>query len=162
MTQAAFPEPLPRDQLRASHDDRQLVVDALRRSHDEGRLTLGEFDDRSREAYAAVTYADLAALTADLPAQDRPLAVRPHAPVLPVAEPSPAVRDDDDDRTPLAWRVVGSAWFAATFLNLVIWGIVSLAGGDWVYPWWIWVGGPWGAVLLVGWLSGLGRRRGHG
>lgn len=156
MTQAAYPDPLPRDQMRASHADRQLVVDALRRSHDEGRLTLGEFDDRSRDAYAALTYADLAALTADLPVQDRPLALRSPAPVVPAVDTAPAVVEDDD-RTPLMWRVVGSAWFAVTFINLVIWGIVSIAGADWVYPWWVWVGGPWGAVLLVGWLSGLGR-----
>jgi hypothetical protein len=26
-----------------------------------------------------------------------------------------------------------------------------------VYPWWIWVAGPWGALLLAGYILGLGR-----
>jgi hypothetical protein len=24
----------------------------------------------------------------------------------------------------------------------------------WVYPWWVWVAGPWGAVLLARWVTG--------
>jgi hypothetical protein len=55
--------------IRASDTDRQRVVDDLRRHTADGRLTLDEFDTRTDAAYRAVTHADLAALTADLPDQ---------------------------------------------------------------------------------------------
>ncbi|HET9257711.1 MAG TPA: hypothetical protein VFO16_21280, partial [Pseudonocardiaceae bacterium] len=48
------------------------------------------------------------------------------------------------------------AWASVSVLNLVIWAIVSLTTLHWVYPWWVWVAGPWGAMLLMGWLSGRG------
>ncbi|HKN99947.1 MAG TPA: DUF1707 domain-containing protein, partial [Pseudonocardiaceae bacterium] len=57
-----------RDLIRASDADRTVVADRLRAALDEGRLTLSEYDERLRLAYAAVTYGDLAPLTADLPA----------------------------------------------------------------------------------------------
>ena len=160
MSQAANPDPLPREQLRASDADRQAVVDKLRKAHDDGRLTLAEYDDRTRSAYSARTYADLLLLTADLPEVMYPPAVVPPAATSPTGEPGDRP-EPHRDRGSLVWRVVGSAWFAISVLNLLIWGIISLAIGDALYPWWIWVAGPWGAVLLVGWLSGLGRRE-HG
>jgi Domain of unknown function (DUF1707) len=55
--------------IRASDSDRQRVVDDLRRHTADGRLSLDEFDTRADAAYRAVTHADLAALTADLPDQ---------------------------------------------------------------------------------------------
>jgi predicted phage tail protein len=58
--------------IRASDTDRQRVVDDLRRHTADGRLTLDEFDTRADAAYRAVTHADLAALTADLPDQPAP------------------------------------------------------------------------------------------
>ena len=157
MSQAANPDPLPREQLRASDADRQAVVDKLRKAHDDGRLTLAEYDDRTRSAYSARTYADLLLLTADLPEVMYPPAVVPPAAASPTGEPGGGP-EPHRDRSGLVWRVVGSAWFAISVLNLLIWGIISLAIGDALHPWWIWVAGPWGAVLLVGWLSGLGRR----
>jgi hypothetical protein len=54
-------------ELRASDDDRQAVVERLARALGEGRLTVLEFDERTRHAYAARTSAELADLTADLP-----------------------------------------------------------------------------------------------
>ena len=59
----------------ASHADREQVVDRLKAAFVEGRLTMDELDARAGQAFAARTYADLAALTADLPAWstgDRP------------------------------------------------------------------------------------------
>lgn len=147
--------------MRASDADRQLVVHNLQRAHDDGRLTLAEFDERTRQAYSARTYADLAVLTVDLPdavvAPYRPPAVGPAAAV---PEPAEDAKDVVKPRASPAWRVVGSTWFAVSMINFLIWGVISLAVGDALYPWWIWVAGPWGAVLLVGWLSGLGQRRG--
>ncbi|HEY3869790.1 MAG TPA: DUF1707 domain-containing protein [Actinocrinis sp.] len=53
--------------LRASDADRERIVEKLRSSAAEGRLTMDEFEQRMSAAYAARTYGDLAALTADLP-----------------------------------------------------------------------------------------------
>lgn len=144
--------------MRAADSDRQAVVDRLRRAHDDGRLTLEEFDERTRTAYTARTYADLMLLTADLPNVTHPPAVPHAAPMATVDGPRP----DRRDRGGMVWRVIGSTWFTVSLINLLIWGIVSLALGRALHPWWIWVAGPWGAVLLVGWLSGLGRQRGNG
>lgn len=53
--------------LRASHADREQVIDALKAAFVQGRLTKGELDTRIGQAFASKTYADLAAVTADLP-----------------------------------------------------------------------------------------------
>jgi hypothetical protein len=53
--------------LRASTADRERAVDVLKAGFAEGRLTKDEYDDRVSQAYAARTYAELAAVTADLP-----------------------------------------------------------------------------------------------
>jgi uncharacterized protein DUF1707 len=56
-----------RGRLRASHADRNRVVDVLKAAFIEGRLTKDELDARLSQTLAARTYADLAALTADIP-----------------------------------------------------------------------------------------------
>ena len=58
---------MPDDSLRASHQDRDRVVDVLREAAGDGRLTSDELDERLERALSARTYGDLAALTADLP-----------------------------------------------------------------------------------------------
>jgi hypothetical protein len=57
-----------RGHLRAAHADRDQVIDTLKAAFVAGRLTKGEFDARAGRALIARTYADLAVLTADLPA----------------------------------------------------------------------------------------------
>jgi hypothetical protein len=64
-----------RGRLRASRADREQVVDTLKAAFVEERLTKDEFDARVGDALASRTHADLAELTADLPAG--PPAVRP-------------------------------------------------------------------------------------
>jgi len=54
--------------LRASHIDREHAVGMLRAAFVQGRLTKDEFDARVGQALTARTYAELAALAADLPA----------------------------------------------------------------------------------------------
>ena len=54
--------------MRASDWDRQEIVDRLRSAVADGRLSMDEYMDRMGRAYEAVTYGDLAPLTADLPA----------------------------------------------------------------------------------------------
>jgi DUF1707 SHOCT-like domain len=57
-----------RGRLRASHADREQVIDVLKAAFVQGRLSKDELDARAGQAFAARTYGELAALTADLPA----------------------------------------------------------------------------------------------
>jgi hypothetical protein len=61
-------EPMLPGQLRASHQDRDRVVEILRVAAGDGRLTAEELDQRLEAALTARTYAELAVLTTDLPA----------------------------------------------------------------------------------------------
>ena len=109
-----------RDLIRASDADRTVVADRLRAALDEGRLTLSEYDERLRLAYAAVTYGDLAPLTADLPA---PPVV---APAAPPAAPAP----------PLGARLMPlRGWLASNVIFIVIWGWSSIAAGHLLFFW---------------------------
>ena len=56
----------------ASSADRERAVGVLRAGFTEGRLTQEELDERVAQAYAARTYGQLWALTADLPAGGLP------------------------------------------------------------------------------------------
>lgn len=77
-----------RSELRASHDDRDRVVELLRVSAGDGRLTAEELDERLEQAMTARTYGELARLVADLPSQGAVAA--PAAP----ARPKDVVRID--------------------------------------------------------------------
>ena len=59
--------------MRAATADRERAVDVLKAGFAEGRLTQEEYNDRMGRAYAARTYGELAALTADLPAGPLPV-----------------------------------------------------------------------------------------
>jgi hypothetical protein len=72
-----------RDQLRAGHADREQVIEALKTAFVDGLLTKTELTARTGRALAARTYADLATLTADIPAE-------PAAAVPVPAGPTPA------------------------------------------------------------------------
>jgi len=54
--------------LRVFHPDRQQVIGTLKAAFVQGRLTEDEYDARVGQASASRTRAELAALTADLPA----------------------------------------------------------------------------------------------
>ncbi|MBV9380411.1 MAG: DUF1707 domain-containing protein [Streptosporangiaceae bacterium] len=64
-------EVTPRTELRASHEDRDRVVEVLRVAAGDGRLTSEELDERVERALTARTYGELTALTSDLPATAR-------------------------------------------------------------------------------------------
>jgi hypothetical protein len=53
--------------LRVSDAERQAVVRRLELALHDGRLTIAEFDERSKAAYAARTRGELDDLTDDLP-----------------------------------------------------------------------------------------------
>ena len=85
-----------RDRLRAGQADREQVIGTLKTAFVHGQLTKDELDTRAGQALTARTYADLAALTVDIPAADRPPAAGPACP------PAPA------RRRPLARAAAGS------------------------------------------------------
>jgi hypothetical protein len=57
-----------RGRLRTSHADREHVLDVLKAAFVQGLLTKDEFDMRVGQTFASRAYAELAALTADIPA----------------------------------------------------------------------------------------------
>ena len=61
-------EALPRAEMRASHEDRDVVVDQLRVAAGDGRIDGDELDQRIEAAMAARTYGELDRLIRDLPA----------------------------------------------------------------------------------------------
>jgi hypothetical protein len=125
------------EDMRAGHADRDRVLDRLRRAHVEGRLDDSEFDERITATLNARTYGELAELTVDLP-----------------AEGTPATAADLSDPDPHGeFRSGVAAWAAASVTTTVIWAIISVASGGVIYPWFLWVAGPWGTVLLVTWLG---------
>jgi hypothetical protein len=78
-----------RNELRASHDDRDRVVELLRVSAGDGRLTADELDERLERAMTARTYGELARLVADLPVTGSVA-----APVVAAAQVKDVVRID--------------------------------------------------------------------
>jgi hypothetical protein len=78
-------------ELRASHQDRDRIVEVLRVAAGDGRLTAEELDERLEVALTARTYGELATLVADLPAA--PGSAAPAVPVT-AAKPKDLVRID--------------------------------------------------------------------
>jgi hypothetical protein len=76
--------------LRASHEDRDHVVEQLRVAAGDGRLTVQELDERVELALSAMTYAELVPLTADLPPSGLPAV--PGAAAVPRPEPKDLMR----------------------------------------------------------------------
>jgi hypothetical protein len=65
-------EPVRASELRASHADRDAVIEKLRVAAGDGRLTAEELDERLEIAFSAKTYGELAKLTSDLPVGGAP------------------------------------------------------------------------------------------
>ncbi|HEX3195544.1 MAG TPA: DUF1707 domain-containing protein [Streptosporangiaceae bacterium] len=57
-----------RGHLRAAQADREQTITVLKAAYAQGRLTKDELEARAGQAFVSRTYAELAALTADLPA----------------------------------------------------------------------------------------------
>ena len=79
-------QPVPADprQMRAADSDRDQTAELLRRAAAEGRISFDELEERIGRAYAAKTFADLEALTSDLPGPG----VRAPAPAAPRYQPA--------------------------------------------------------------------------
>jgi Domain of unknown function (DUF1707)/Domain of unknown function (DUF4190) len=93
----------------AASADRERAVDVLKAGFAEGRLTQEEYNDRMGRAYAARTYGELAALTADLPAG--PLPAWP----VPAHQPPPS----DTNSMAIASLVLGVAEFFTAGLTAI-------------------------------------------
>ena len=60
-------EPVARNELRASHEDRDAIVDRLRVAAGDGRIDAEELDQRIEAAMGARTYGELDVIVKDLP-----------------------------------------------------------------------------------------------
>ena len=137
--------------IRASDADRQEVVDRLRTALDEGRLKMDEYLDRMGIASEAVTYGDLVPLYADLPESTSVARREPTAAPLarPEAPPPVTAARHGFAALPTPLRVLWTIWGAIVAVNVVIWALVSATTAQLIYPWPVWVAGPWGAILLA-------------
>jgi hypothetical protein len=121
------------DRLRASHADREQVIEALKNAFMQGRLTGEELGARTGQVLAARTYAELDAVTADLPGAPR-LDGLP-APQMVAGPP------DLGRRWPLARAAVKSGGFlgiAAVFVyssNVIVNGLDYGSAGDAYQDW---------------------------
>ncbi len=100
-----------RGHMRASHADREHVINTLKIAFVQGRLTKDELDQRVGQAFASTTYAELAALSADLPA----------GLTRPLSQPARAQGWSLGDKKVLKWAIAGVlsplAPLAAAFLT---------------------------------------------
>ncbi len=100
-----------RGRLRASHADRERVIGTLKAAYVYGLVTKDEFDERVSQTFAARTYAELAVITADIPAG--------LAPAPPPPRPAPASAAANvtaGDRAIMATAIVaGLALVASVF-----------------------------------------------
>ena len=133
--------------MRASDHDRQEIVDRLRGALEDGRLKMDEFVDRVGLAYQAVTYGDLAPLYADLSAVGSKTGQKAAPPALapPARVPGRGVLAG----LPMTLKVLWTIWLTAVSINVVVWALVCATSAHLVYPWPLWVAGPYGAALFA-------------
>jgi|HubBroStandDraft_4_1064222.scaffolds.fasta_scaffold45612_2 hypothetical protein len=104
-----------RGRMRASNAEREQVIDTLKAAFVDGRLTKDELDTRVGQTIAARTYAELAAVTADIPATRPP-------------EPVRAVQRHSGNKAAMRAVKTGACMIAALTLTVsVVAGVV--AGG---------------------------------
>jgi hypothetical protein len=138
--------------MRASDRDRQETVDRLRAAVGDGRLRMDEYMERMELAYQAVMLADLAPLQADLPALGSVHGREPDAPRAAAALPSETRRPcvlAFVAGLPGVLRALWATWLVAVLVNVVVWALVSGTTGRLMYPWPLWVAGPYGAALFA-------------
>ena len=123
--------------LRASHADREHVLDMLKAAFVQGRLAKDEFDMRVGQTLASRTYAELTALTADIPAG--PIRAQP------LRKPARAQAPHPENKVvnscacaALAVVVLGGTLFTGNFglffvVVVAILGILFAVGGRMAY-----------------------------
>ena len=106
-----------RRHLRASHADREQVIDTLKAAFVQGRLDKDEFDLRVGQTFASRTYAQLAVITADLLAG------------LTTAKPPQAAGVQGEPRIPRPGRVLALATAVCAAMWLVAFSL-PVSGPD--------------------------------
>jgi hypothetical protein len=109
--------------FRASDADREQVIDTLKVAFVQGRLTRDELDARAGQTFASRTYAELAAVTADIPAG--PPAAREPAGQPAARQPAGQPAAGEPAGTPsatkfAAWSLGGWAGFSGALLALAL------------------------------------------
>jgi DUF1707 SHOCT-like domain len=126
-----------RGRLRASHGDREHVLDVLKAAFVQGLLTKDELDMRVGQTFASRTYAELAALTADIPAG----LIGAHPLRKPARAEAPHPENKVVNSSACATLAVLALWAALLtghvglfFVVVVaISGVLSVVGGQMVY-----------------------------
>jgi len=141
-------------ELRASDEDRDRTAALLREHHAVGRLTAEEFSDRLGKAFEAKTIGDLDALMRDLPSID--LFRVPDARLT--RQPRQTrVKSARSGHGSAGWRAAWGTYITVNLICLVVWALSGFG-----YPWFLWVAGPWGAVLAGTYLTVGAGRQGRG
>jgi hypothetical protein len=143
--------------IRASDDDRDRTATLLREHHAAGRLDAEEFNERLDKTFAAKTVGELDELLSDLPSidlyrlPDHGLPRRPpvpgagsHLEALAATGMSPP-----HSRFSPAWQAAWGSWLSVSAVLVVIWTLSGMG-----YPWFAWIVGPWGAIMLARWVTG--------
>jgi|SRR5437868_1422866 len=136
--------------IRASDADRDRVAASLREHCGVGRISMDEMNERLDLVYQAKTLGQLEDITSDLPEEDLHQLPVPASQRKGTASVEPRPKGALYQR---GSRAMWATWAMASGINLTIWLALALTGNV-VYPWWIWVAGPWGAVILLNSLLG--------
>ncbi|TDQ51455.1 DUF1707 SHOCT-like domain-containing protein [Actinorugispora endophytica] len=139
-------------EIRASDADRDRMAKRLQEHFAQGRLDGDEFNARMETAYRARTRGELERVTEDLPERD--LADLPG-----LVASAPGQRPRGVTRDP-ALVIPWLTWGGVNTLCFLIWLIVYLTNGA-SYPWFLWVLGPWGVVMLFVTLGVVALNRGQ-
>ncbi len=120
----------PRDpaaaELKATDADRDVAADVLREAYADGRLTRGEYDERSAAALGTRTVGAFLPLLADLLPAGRTPAVHSATADLRAKAVQRYQRDLNDAR---------NGWMFVSTVTLAIWGVTSFASGEWLFFW---------------------------
>jgi Domain of unknown function (DUF1707) len=143
--------------IRASDDDRDRTATLLREHHAAGRLDAEEFNDRLDKTFAAKTVGELDELLSDLPSIDLyrlPDHGLPRRPPVPGASShaealAAAGAGRPHGRFSPAWQAAWGSWLSVSAVLVVIWTLSGMG-----YPWFAWIVGPWGAIMLARWVTG--------
>jgi Domain of unknown function (DUF1707) len=133
-----------RGHMRASHADRERVVDVLKAAFVQDRLTKDEFDARVGQTLGSRTYAELATVTADIPAAPP----RPQPPRKPARrQASNAVRWGTSGLITPA--ILAAAWTFTSMPGAVGYGVIGFVIASVYFVFWL----STGADMLWEWCS---------
>jgi hypothetical protein len=143
--------------IRASDEDRDRTATLLREHHAAGRLTPEEFNERLDKAFAAKTVGELDDLLSDLPGIDLyrlpshglSRGQTPGSSSALAAMASAGMASRPHGRVSPAWGAAWGSWLSVSTILIVIWVIGGMG-----YPWFAWIAGPWGLLMLARWISG--------